>query len=573
MGINQVCALNPTFQYLDKESQESTQKLHESKKENTKNKLKTVIFDGSRLRGGQYLSPDKGVAQQHFIKEINALIDRSYDNYRYKASDKTNHIFVGIFDKDTKNILGLIMLLKKNCRGAQYCEVGVSIVDERYRGLGIQSLSTRELTSYAFNLFEQGYPLYATARTFAANTQFLLRNRTYPNKSGKPVQMGLPRGFAPYYVFEKDAWGRFFLEFHMQYDSWNTLDEVVSKFVYLPPVAMEKSFHIFNPKYRPDVQPQYAYPIIRGSGEIGLNYISGEPIIFPEIDYTRPEWATLAKMTSIIGHEEDEQHIKKSSSQKFDYSDSESPKPNLRIIQIEGINSYDFTRDFDDTMKSINVTVQVADFPDDTVKAANIALLNVLIKEGFVPASLHDILYRGKRIRIALMSRWRGIRVQSKFEILQDNKKTLDIFKHDCNVQGISWPMIVNIIQPERLRDKERHDGMCPIILNQHLPTLTQAIEMVEKPTQKNYLDCSLVNTPFYAPLEKFTEHFHKNASLTFTSNYGELDSEFFALFEKGLTRIADNFAPSLCWENAVDAFSIHIKGITLRLKLEDENL
>ncbi len=571
--MDEVRVLNPTFEYLDKESRESTQKLHESSKEHPKSKWKTVILDGSRLRGAQHLFPDKRIAQQHFIKEINALIDRSYDNYRYKASETTNHVFCGIFNKDTKDLLGLMVLLKKNCRGAQYCEVGVSLVDERYRGLGIQTITTREMSNYAINLLEQGYPLYSTARSFSAHSQFQIHNTRIPNKAGKLVQLGFSRGFAPYYIFEKDDEGGFFLEFHMLYDSWRSLDEVVSKFTYLPPIAMEKNFHIFDSKYRPDVQPMYAYPILRASGEIDLDYLSGEPLVFPEINYTRPEWATLANMTAIIGHEEDEHQIKKSTSRKFDYSDSESPNPTLRVIQVEGICTYDFTRDFDDTMKSINVTVQVADFPDDTVKAANIALLSVLIKEGFVPASVHDILYRGKRVRVALMSRWQGIKVQSKFEILQDNKKTFEIFKHDCTVQGFNWPIVVNILEPERLNEKDKKECTSAILLNQHLPTLTKDVYMVEKAPQKNYLSCSLVDTPFYAPLEKFGERFHRNAVLTFASDYEELDSYFFKQFLKVIARIADKYSPSLCWENGVDTFYINIKGTMLRLTLEDNNV
>ncbi len=563
--------MSRSFEYLDKQARDATQQLHQAAKENAKNNWKTIILDGSRLRGGQHLFPDKIAAQQHFIKEINALIDRSYDNYRYKASDKSDHVFCGVFNKVTKDLLGLMVLLKKNCRGAQYCEFGVSLVDERYRGQGIQTITAKEMQNFAITLLEQGYPLYSTARSFSAHTQFQLYSIRLPNKAGQFVPLGISRGFAPYYIFEKDDNGDFFLEFHMLYDSWRSLDEVVGKFVYLPPNALEKNFHIFNPKYRPDVQPMYAYPVLQDSGEIALEYVSGEPVVFPEMDYTRPEWATLAKMTSLIGHEEDEHHIKKSLSQKFEYSDTESPSPNLRVVQVEAIHSYDFLKDIDSSMKSINLTVQVTEFPDEKVKAANIALLSVLIKEGFVPASVHDILYHGKRIRVALLSRWQDIKIQSRFEIIQDNKKTFDIFKHDCNLQGFIWPMILNVLQPEHLKEKYKNEGTSPILLNQHLPSLTKNVEFVNPVQKTNHLTCFLVDTPFFAPIQSFSERFHKNVILEFTSDFEELDAVFFEQLEKVLTRISEKFAPLIRWENGVDAFSINIKGTQVKLKLENK--
>ncbi len=105
--------MSGSFEYLDKQTRDAAQRLHQASKDEGKNNWKTIILDGSRLRGGQHLFPEKIAAQQHFIKEINALIDRSYDNYRYKASDKSNHVFCGVFNKMTKDLLGLMVLLKK----------------------------------------------------------------------------------------------------------------------------------------------------------------------------------------------------------------------------------------------------------------------------------------------------------------------------------------------------------------------------------------------------------------------------------------------------------------------------
>ncbi len=569
---NEAWILNRSFEYLDKQARDSTQQIHEESREEIKNNMKTIVLDGSKLRGGQHLFPDKTAAQQHFIKEINALIDRSYDNYRYKASDKSNHVFCGVFNRATKDLLGLMVLLKKNCRGAQYCEFGVSLVDERYRGFGIQTITAKEMQNYAITLLEQGYPLYSTTRSFSAHTQFQMWSIRLPNKAGKFVSIASARGFAPYYVFEKDDKGDFFLEFHMLFDSWRTLDEVVSKFIYLPPNALEKNFHIFDSKYRPDLQPMYAYPVLRDSGEIALEYVSGEPIIYPEIDYLRAEWLDLAKCACIIGHEDDEHHIKKSPSLKFDYSDTDSPNPDLRVIQIECIHSFGIAKDFDLSMKSINITVQIAEFQDEKVKAANIALLFVLFKEGFVPASVHDVLYHGKRIRVSLLSRWQGIKVQSKFEIILDHKKTFEIFKHDCNVQGYFWPIVVNILDPERLKEKYKDETKSPIILDRHLPTMTKNVEFVNQVQKQSHVSCSLVDTPFFKPLERFSDRFHKNVVLEFASDFEELDNAFFEQFERVLTRITENFAPFINWENGVDAFSINIQGTQLKLKLENKH-
>ncbi len=509
--------------------------------------LKVIVFDKDKFRGYSVISEDKLEARKILFNKVKDLIKETYDNYRFMITEDTPHLLVGVIDKKDRTLAGITMLMRYNCRGLEYGEVGVSIVKKEYRGLGIQSLCMRELYSQIALILNNGTPLIAAPRAFSAHSQLQAYNVKMPNAEGKNVRISIPGGFLLFYIVEKDTNGAYVLENDMIFTAWPTLDQIVVKDVYLPPRVLEKGFYIFNPKYRLDTRPYFFSPYFSTTGELKIQSLEckyeDDFIVYPENDYLQKKWNILPSHLSIIGHEANQKHIKKSKSNLFSYSDEGSPNRKERLIHIEAVNSFHFMDDFDSSMKVITICLQLSDMPDDLTKAANTALIDLLIKSGFVPTAHFDLLYHKIRTRVGYFTKWKDIPLEMKYEILSPFKSTFEIFNHDVQIQGLGWSKFVNIIEPEGVWALKSDDAVkqeSAYTLENYFGSIGKGANSYNQSPRSTHIQFPIADTPFYKPLKEYLDHTNRIAYAIFTNEINILDHKINSDIEKILEKIPE---------------------------------
>src|SRR4030042_1056251 len=109
-----------------------------------------IILDGSKVLHYRWYSEDKSLVRDFTINQINNLINKVYDNYRYKASRDSPHVYSCAFDKSCSppKLAAMIMLLRKKNGDVEFNEIGVSIVDPDYQKLGLQTYTWKGLEQF-----------------------------------------------------------------------------------------------------------------------------------------------------------------------------------------------------------------------------------------------------------------------------------------------------------------------------------------------------------------------------------------------------------------------------------------
>lgn len=417
--------------------------------------MKKVIIDGNRIKRAKFLSKDKDEAKKIVMTKIQDLIVKHYDNYRYEPTELDNDYICCMFNRENKDLMGMMMLLKSEINGCRIGEVGVSLVAKEYRGLGVQSKTASDVAAESLTYLRAGNPLYATTRSFTSQSQNVMDRVKLPEKNGIYMRVGKARGMAPYYLFSKEN-DKFFIEMHMLFESWLPINKLVERNIYLPPVARALDFCIFNKSFRRDIDAIYQYPIFDENGKLSFEEVRGTPKHSLIQDCLDNDSLYCAEDCSIINHE-GPSLWKQSRYADYMYTDGLSADSDHRVVYVEKIADCSFLEriEKDESIKSVNVTVQISDFNDNRVKAANLMLIQRLLLCGFVPAAVYDVLKGGLRIRAALFSKWQYIPVQAKFEFLDYNRKTFEIFVEDCAKQGYVWPYVVNYVDSCEVKKNE----------------------------------------------------------------------------------------------------------------------
>lgn len=538
-------------------------------------KFRRIVIYNGRFRGHSVLSKDKGEAKKILLKKIKTLINETYDNYPFEITEEMPHVCIAVIDKNNGTLAGMMMLVRNNCRGLEYGEVGASIVKKAYRGFGIQSSCMKELYPHIVNMLFSGIPLLAFPRAFSAHSQLQAYNVEMPNEEGKPVKISIPGGFLLFYIVEKDETGNFVLENDIAFTAWPSLDKIVEKEVYLPPRVLEKGFHIFNPQYRPDTRPAFITPFFSSSGELKIECLEcsyeNDFLIYPENDYFKKKWKILASYFSIIGYQADPKQIKKSRSGRFTYSDQGSPNKNERSVHIESISSFNFMDDFEPTMKVITVCLQMSDFSEDITKVANTALIDLLIRFNFVPTAQFDLLYRKKRTRIAYFTKWQDIRLEAKYEILAPYREQFEIFNHDVNIQGLGWPKFVNIVEPEgvwALKSDDAEKQESAYTFDHYFLNIAKGADSYNHSAMFKYIKFPIASTPFFKPIKEYLKRTDRTADAVFINEINVLDHQIIADFEKILAKIPEYIVKFNLEPLDVAILSFREKDITIKLYL-----
>lgn len=543
--------------------------------------LKLITVDKDKVRGYQVLHTDKQEARKILIQKINKLINETYDNYRFQIPEHTTDVIAAILDRTNLELAGMMMFLRNNIRGVEYGEFGVSIVNKNYRGLGIQSMCRKALEMSIFDSFDQNIPLYAFPRAFSANSQMQVYAVKLPDENNNVVSVGSCGGFLIYYFLEKDFNGEYILENDMAFTAWPNFGKIVEKNIFLPPIALEKDFHIFNQKYRADTVPIYAFPYIQRNGEFNLSIVDNLNAdqhnllaqIYPENNYSEKEWESLAHYISVIGFDNDEKKFKKSRNNRFLYSDPDSPNNLTRSIHIEKLWSFDFLYDIDRTMKCITVCVQMSDFPDEITQIANLALVDILLHSNFVPTAQFDASYNRKRTRICYFSRWQGVHIESRYEVLIPYQKYFEILNHDTQVQAHGWPKLVNIVDPDSVTGMRNNNA----ILQENVFTMEYHFHGIAKGTD-SYLNISqqkkirfpLAQTPFNNIVKAYLENTNRIAYITFTNETNILTKHLIEDFETiiGLTPLFMEQFHLEQRKSVVISFRLHENVVRIRFEL-----
>ncbi|UYP46284.1 hypothetical protein NEF87_002569 [Candidatus Lokiarchaeum ossiferum] len=381
-------------------------------------------------------------ANEKIQKDIENLIKETYDSFGGHIKFDQGTIFCAFYHKKKKDIVGTIALYQFSKRNVEYIEVGLSLISKKYRKKGFQSVEARRIREYAFFFLKQGNPFYISARMASAATQLQVHRGQLPDTTGKIVNVAYPKGFVPFYIANKNKKGNYLLEFGLFYDAWPTLGQIVEKTVYLPSIVQDLGFHIFNSEFHKDLNPKYQ----------NVSIFSEKNIVIKEKTY---DWNHLKQFTKIYGNLKTKKRINSSKNSKFTFSLYAAPDLNNMAVAIESVSSLDFLTDINvDSMKSVNITLQISDFSTQDSMIANNCIIQKLIEHKFVPTCVYDIKFKGQRIRVALFAKWQNIAMQEYFEFLHYYHTDFDIFRHDCEVQNMYWNPQIEIMTEEKIVGK-----------------------------------------------------------------------------------------------------------------------
>ena len=374
-------------------------------------------------------------------RDVDNLIHDTYDYFPGVVKFDSGMILCVFYHKKKKDIIGTIALNLYNEKNVEYIEMGLSLISKKYRKMGFQSVEARRIREFAYVFLRQGKPFYLSARMASATTQLQVHRGKMANTEGKIINVAYPKGFLAHYIANKDENGNYFLEFGLFYDAWPTLDKVILKPVHLPEIVREKTFQIFDPIHHQDLQPNFYQ--IKVTDE---NYVE-----FQGKEYN---WTVLRPHLLIFGDLKSTKSVFCARESKFYYSELAAPDPSHVSIAIESIEDLHFVDIIPHKFKSINITLQISDFPTEESMIANIAVIHVLCKNGFAPICIYDLLCRKKRIRVAVFSKWQNIKLQPYFEFLYHYHSAFEIFWHDCNIQGLTWNPQIEILDEEKIAGK-----------------------------------------------------------------------------------------------------------------------
>lgn len=553
------------------------------KKNETPN-LNLLLVDKDRFRGFRTLHEDKQIARKILFEKINTLVKKTYDNYVHDIPEDTPNVIAAFIDKNNKELAGMMILMRENNRGIEFAEFGVSIVARDYRGYSVQTRCREALTPYMFELIDNGMPLRALPRAFSAHSQLQVYNSKFPTENNEMIRIGQCGGFYLFYFVEKDQNGQFVLENDMIFTAWNTMDKIIVKEIFLPARAVEKKFYIFDSNHRPDTHAFYCFPGLRRKTEYSLHKLadiykdlSNFMAVYPENDYSIPQWENLAENFIIIGHENDQKKIKNSRSKRFTYSDGDSPNHLNRSIHIESISSFNFLLDLDNTVKVVSICLQISDFETEIEKIANVALIDILIKEGFVPTAQFDALYNKKRVRICYFSKWQKILIEAKYEILEPYAHMFEILNHDTMVQGLGWPKIVNVLAPEgvnALKSDDAENQEHAYTLDQHFAGLSKGATTYNHFSHYRPVKFHLAHTPFFKSIKDFLKVNNLKAEVIFATEVNILTYEIIQAFDDIIRQTPYYFERFNLFEQPKVTLTYYLKDNILRIRFEklDEN-
>jgi hypothetical protein len=550
----------------------------------TKNKVNTpnlclLLVDNNRFRGYRNLNEDKQIARKLLFEKINHLIKITYDNYVHDIPENTPNVIAAYLDKESKSLAGIMILMRESIRGIEFAEFGVSIVAKEYRGYSVQTRCREALTPYMFELIESGMPLRALPRAFSAHSQLQVYNAKFPTDNNEMIRIGQCGGFYLFYFVEKDQNGQFILENDMIFTAWNTMDKIIVKEIYLPARAVEKKFFIFDSNHRSDTHALYCFPGIRCKNEYTLHRLadiykdlSNFMAVYPENDYSQTHWEELTSKFIIIGHEKDQKKIKNSRSKRFTYSDGDSPNHLNRSIHIESISSFNFLLDLDNTAKVVTICLQISDFENEIEKIANVALIDILIKEGFVPTAQFDALYNKRRVRICYFSKWQKIQIEAKYEILEPYAHMFDILNHDTMVQGLGWPKIVNVLAPEgvnALKSDDAENQEQAYTLDQHFAGIDKGATTYNHFSHYRPVKFHLSHTPFFKSIKDFLKENNLKADVIFATEVNILTYEIIQAFDDIIRQTPYYFERFNLLEQSKVTLTYYLKDNILRIRFE----
>lgn len=418
----------------------SIQDLHKIRKEEHKKLHIIDIIDGN-VYDWEPIFGSEAQALSQIKKDVDFLILDTYDYFPGEVKFDSGMILCVFYHVKKKDLVGTIALYIFNEKNVEYIELGLSLISKKYRKMGFQSVEARRIREFAYFFLRQGKPFYLSARMASATTQLQVHRGKMENAKGEIINVAYPKGFLSHYIANKDQQGNFLLEFGLFYDAWPTLDKVIVKTAHLPQIIQEKEFQIFNSMFRPDISPQF-YP---------LQIFDDQYIEFEGQTYN---WIVLKPHLKIFGDLKSSKSIYCCEGNSFLYSILASPDSENTSIAIETIEELDFIDFFTTQMKSINITLQISDFPTEEAMIANMAIIKILTENGFVPICIYDLKHKKERIRVCVFSRWQNIKLQPYFEFLYHYHSAFEVFWHDCEIQNLAWDPHIEVLTPEKIEGK-----------------------------------------------------------------------------------------------------------------------
>ncbi|WP_457557879.1 hypothetical protein [Candidatus Harpocratesius sp.] len=418
----------------------SIEALHQIRKEKHKNLHIIDIIDGHAYDYEPIFSSEEE-ALIKIKKDVMDLIEDTYDFFPGTIHFDSSMILCVFYHEKKKDMIGTIALYLFHQKNVDYIELGLSLISKKYRKMGYQSVEARRIREFAYYFLRQGNPFYLSARMASATTQLQVQRGKMKNAQGKIVNVAYPKGFLSHYIANKDEQGNFLLEFGLFYDAWPTLEKIIKKKIFLPNIAKVKGFQIFQTEFRSDLEPVFH----------SIDITEDHYIKFENRKYS---WTVIKPYLKIFGDFKSAKTIRYSIENAFLYSELAAPDKDHLAIAIESVESLNFLELIENRMKSINVTLQVSDFSKEESIVANLALMKILIENGFAPICIYDIKYIKNRIRVCLFSRWQHISLQPYFEFLHYYHSAFKIFWHDCRIQGLTWDPKVEVLDEEKITGK-----------------------------------------------------------------------------------------------------------------------